>query len=223
MARERLLRTLCGVLIRHRLPIVCAIAAVTAFFGWRASLLTMDTRLGDLLPRRHPFIATHEKYAADFGGANTVTVLIDGRGKTIFTAERLAQLYFITRAIERLPGVNPHHIESIAHRTVRQLRVGRRGTLRSEPFMLGVPATDAEVAAIRRSVHKSDAVYGKLVSLDGDAALERADFLESRLDSQRVFDALNDEVVKQHLMQGEQFFAPTTEWDKDRSNDRLWS
>jgi L-alanine-DL-glutamate epimerase-like enolase superfamily enzyme len=34
---------------------------------------------------------------------------------------------------------------------------------------------------------------------------------------------LNDEVVKQHLMQGEQFFAPTPEWNVDRSNDRLWS
>jgi L-alanine-DL-glutamate epimerase-like enolase superfamily enzyme len=34
---------------------------------------------------------------------------------------------------------------------------------------------------------------------------------------------LNDEVVKQHLLPGEGFFLPTPEWDKDRSNDRLWS
>jgi len=34
---------------------------------------------------------------------------------------------------------------------------------------------------------------------------------------------LNDEVVKQHLVQGEQYFAPTPEWNTDRSNDRLWS
>jgi L-alanine-DL-glutamate epimerase-like enolase superfamily enzyme len=33
---------------------------------------------------------------------------------------------------------------------------------------------------------------------------------------------LNDEVVKQHLLDG-QYFEPTPEWDKERSWDRLWS
>jgi L-alanine-DL-glutamate epimerase-like enolase superfamily enzyme len=33
---------------------------------------------------------------------------------------------------------------------------------------------------------------------------------------------LNDEVVKQHLLDG-QYFVPTPEWDKERSWDRLWS
>ena len=34
---------------------------------------------------------------------------------------------------------------------------------------------------------------------------------------------LNDEVVEQYLIEGEQLFAPTPEWDEVRSNDRLWS
>lgn len=34
---------------------------------------------------------------------------------------------------------------------------------------------------------------------------------------------LNDEVVKQHLKPGTTYFGPTTEWDKERSWDRLWS
>lgn len=34
---------------------------------------------------------------------------------------------------------------------------------------------------------------------------------------------LNDEVMKQHLLEGEPYFAPTEEWNRDRSNDRLWS
>jgi L-alanine-DL-glutamate epimerase-like enolase superfamily enzyme len=34
---------------------------------------------------------------------------------------------------------------------------------------------------------------------------------------------LNADVVKQHLVPGEQYFAPTPEWDKERSWDRLWS
>jgi L-alanine-DL-glutamate epimerase-like enolase superfamily enzyme len=36
---------------------------------------------------------------------------------------------------------------------------------------------------------------------------------------------LNEEAVKEHLMPGTQFFAPTDEWNKEpwHVNDRLWS
>jgi L-alanine-DL-glutamate epimerase-like enolase superfamily enzyme len=34
---------------------------------------------------------------------------------------------------------------------------------------------------------------------------------------------LNEEVIRAHLIPGEQYFAPTEEWNQDRSNDRLWS
>ena len=34
---------------------------------------------------------------------------------------------------------------------------------------------------------------------------------------------LNEEVVKQHLMAGESYFAPTPEWDRERSADQLYS
>ncbi len=34
---------------------------------------------------------------------------------------------------------------------------------------------------------------------------------------------LNEEVVREHLREGEELFAPTPEWDEARSWDRLWS
>jgi L-alanine-DL-glutamate epimerase-like enolase superfamily enzyme len=34
---------------------------------------------------------------------------------------------------------------------------------------------------------------------------------------------LNLDVVKEHLERGQEPFAPTDEWNRDRSNDRLWS
>ena len=34
---------------------------------------------------------------------------------------------------------------------------------------------------------------------------------------------LNDEVVREHLRDGEELFAPTPEWDEQRSWDRIWS
>lgn len=34
--------------------------------------------------------------------------------------------------------------------------------------------------------------------------------------------SLNDAVIQQHLLEPG-YFEPTPEWDKERSNDRLWS
>lgn len=34
---------------------------------------------------------------------------------------------------------------------------------------------------------------------------------------------LNESVIKDHLKEGEKYFAPTPEWDKDQSWDRTWS
>ena len=34
---------------------------------------------------------------------------------------------------------------------------------------------------------------------------------------------LNEAVIRAHLVPGESYFAPTDEWNRDRSNDRLWS
>ena len=34
---------------------------------------------------------------------------------------------------------------------------------------------------------------------------------------------LNEELVEKYLVEGEELFAPTPEWDETRSNDRLWS
>jgi hypothetical protein len=34
---------------------------------------------------------------------------------------------------------------------------------------------------------------------------------------------LNEDAVKRHLKEGEQYFAPTPEWNEERSWDRLWS
>jgi hypothetical protein len=34
---------------------------------------------------------------------------------------------------------------------------------------------------------------------------------------------LNEDVVREHLVDGAEFFAPTPEWDEMRSWDRIWS
>ena len=33
----------------------------------------------------------------------------------------------------------------------------------------------------------------------------------------------NEEVIRQHLQPGTEYFAPTEQWNNERSGDRLWS
>jgi predicted RND superfamily exporter protein len=182
-------------LIRHRSAVVLAVGVVTAFFGWRASQLRMATNLADLLPEHHPFVETYKQYGREFGGADSITVMIEAHEGTLFTAERLSQVFLVTQAIDGLESVNHHQVESMAHRTARRVRVGKRGTLRSEPLMLGLPKNDAQAADIRRAVHKSEAVFGNLVSLDDQAALVRANLRAGSQDYRELFDDVNARVL----------------------------
>jgi hypothetical protein len=100
-------------------------------------------------------------------------VLVEAEHGTLFNAERLSQIFLITQAIDRLPGVNHHQ----SNRWPTALRAGARHEQR-HTALRAVDARHAEdrrqATEIRRAVHKSEAVYGNLVSLDDQAALVRA-------------------------------------------------
>jgi len=114
----------------------------------------------------------------------------------IFTVEKLGQIYLMTQEIDRLYGVNHNQIDSIGHRTTRHLAVAAGGTLRSEPVMIGMPRTEKEANEVKRIVHESENIYGILVSLDDKAAIIRANFIEGRLDYRRIFDEMNERVMR---------------------------
>src|SRR6185369_16353363 len=113
----------------------------------------------------------------------------------IFNVENLGQIYLMTQEMDRVYGVNHSQIDSIGHRTTRHLRVAAAGTLRSEPIMIDMPRTADDAADIRRIVHNSENVFGILVSLDDKAALVRANFIEGRLEYNRIFEEMNERVI----------------------------
>src|SRR6185369_16263818 len=110
--------------------------------------------------------------------------------------QTLNKIWHMTEGLDKVYGVNHNQIDSIAHRTVRYLKVAAGGTMRAQPVMLGEVKTDEEAATIRRNVHNSENIYGLLVSLDDKAALIRANFIEGRLDYKRIFTEVNDGIVK---------------------------
>src|ERR1051325_10160888 len=189
---KRALYWLGDQLIEHRHVITLIVLLITALFGYWTSLLRLETAFNELLPQSHPFVQTHNQYAATFGGANNITVMLQVKDGTIFNPETLSRVFRLTEGLDRVYGINHNQIDSIGHRTTRYIKVAAGGTMRSEPVMLSVVKNDGEAANIRRIVHNSQNIYGLLVSLDDKAALVRANYVEGRLNHRRTFDEVNE-------------------------------
>jgi len=193
---KRLLYWLGDKLIEYRHPVSILVIIVTAVFAYWANQLSLVTSFGDLLPQSHPYIQIHNRFSGTFGGANNVVVMLEVKDGNIFNPDTLNKIWGATEGLDKVYGVNHNQIDSIAHRTVRYLKVAAGGTMRAQPVMLGEVKTPEEAAAIKRIVHNSENIYGLLVSLDDKAAIIRANFIEGRLDYRRIFDEINEKVVK---------------------------
>ncbi|MFN2376908.1 MAG: MMPL family transporter [Candidatus Binatia bacterium] len=194
-ADKRLLYWIGDKLIDWRHPVSILVLGVTGLFAYWSFQLSLVTSFGELLPQTHPYVQIHNTYSKDFGGANNIVMMVEVEEGDIFNVENLGQVYLMTQEMDRVYGVNHSQIDSIGHRTTRHLRVAAAGTLRSEPIMIDMPRTEADAADIRRIVHNSENVFGILVSLDDKAALIRANFIEGRLEYNRIFEEMNERVI----------------------------
>jgi predicted RND superfamily exporter protein len=192
---KRLLYWLGDKLIDYRHPVSIVVLLVTALFAFWAFQLRLVTSFSDLLPQDHEYIQIHNRFSGSFGGANNIMVMIEVKDGTIFTPETLNKIWTMTEGLDKVYGVNHNQIDSIAHRTVRYLKVAAGGTMRAQPVMTGEVKTQEEANLIRRNVHNSENIYGLLVSLDDKAALIRANFIEGKLDYRRIFEEVNANVV----------------------------
>ncbi|HEY2775537.1 MAG TPA: MMPL family transporter [Candidatus Binatia bacterium] len=194
-ADKRLLYWIGDKLIDWRHPVSIVVLFVTGLFAYWSFQLSLVTSFGELLPQSHPYVQIHNQYSKDFGGANNIVMMVEVEDGDIFNVEDLGIIYLMTQEMDRVYGVNHSQIDSIGHRTTRHLRVAAAGTLRSEPIMIDMPRTDSDAAEVRRIVHNSENVFGILVSLDDKAALIRANFIEGRLEYNRIFEEMNERVI----------------------------
>src|SRR5215468_4754248 len=192
---KRILYWLGDKLIDYRHPVSIIVLLVTALFAYWGFQLRLVTSFGDLLPQDHEYIKIHNRFSGSFGGANNIMIMLEVKDGTIFNPETLNKIWKMTTGLDKVYGVNHNQIDSIAHRTVRYLKVAAGGTMRAQPVMTGEVTTQDEANLIRRNVHNSENIYGLLVSIDDKAALIRANFIEGKLDYKRIFTEVNENVV----------------------------
>lgn len=183
-------------LIEKRTTVLLAVTIATLIFAGFALRLDMVTRFDELLPHNHPFIQVHNQYAPTFGGANTISIMLEVKEGTIFTKETLTKIFEITQRLDKVYGVNHELINSLAHRTNRRVRMLSGGMQVVDPVMPNAPKNDQDVQRVRQIVHTSRNLYGIVVSLDEKATQITATFIEGRLNHRRLFDDITGSIIE---------------------------
>ena len=81
------MKKLADVIIEKRLLFLTVISLVSLFFLYKIKDLQVYTRFSDLLPQGHEYIKVHNKIRSQFGGANTITMILQVKEGDIFNTD----------------------------------------------------------------------------------------------------------------------------------------
>lgn len=206
---------LAGFVLGHKWLVLMVMAAITAFFGAGLARMEVRTIFSDLFPKNHEFVKVYKDHQ-NFGNPLTVTLMVKRTGgKDIFQADTMEKIWRMSRDIDLAPGVDHDQIMSIATSKARYTVITPDGIF-SNPIMDDhAPATDEELAEVRRRVGESPGARTFLVSADGSAAIINATFLEQDVDYGRIF-AYVQQIVKKESDAGHEIhvagFPMMTGW-----------
>jgi predicted RND superfamily exporter protein len=174
-------------IVKKRFSVLISLAMVTLGFCFASLKIEMYTAFSDLLPTDHPFISVHNRFSKVFGGANLVLLSVEVKEGDIFNPQTLEKIKKLTELLELMHGANNYQIFSIARQKVKDVRATSWG-IEVQPIMWpDIPRTVEDLEQLRNAVYANPTVAGRLVSMDGKAALITAAFHEERLDYAQLF------------------------------------
>ena len=181
-----MIRNLASWMIKHRYIVLGTMLAITIFFLFQISKITIKTELSDLLPYSHPFIKIHEKYEEQIGGSFKIFLMLQVKEGNIYNKETLEKIVRITDGLDAVPGVNHNQIYSIASRKLKKIKVTADAIL-TEDLMKEVPYSPSSMEEFKGTVRTAPGVFGVWVSKDEKAALFSAAFVERLMNVDIIF------------------------------------
>lgn len=179
---DLLMKKLADFTIKRRLLVLLIITAITLFFGYQCSNLTISTNFNDLLPQTHPYVKVHNQFRETFGGANFLVIMVSVKEGDIFNQKTLEKIRYITNELEGLPGIDRYKILSIASRKLKNAQITSWGLEAVSLMWPEVPKNNDQMEILKDAIYSSGAYYGFYVSLDSRKSLIFADFFEEELD-----------------------------------------
>jgi predicted RND superfamily exporter protein len=188
------MRRLAVFIVQKRAPILGLILLATLGFGYLALKIEVFTAFSDLLPSNHPYIRVHNEFWKTFGGANVIMLSVETVRGDIFNPATLQKIKQLTETIEQIPGVNNYQIFSIARQKVKDVRATAWGIEVAPVMWPSVPQSTEELERLRNVVYANPTIVGRLVSMDGTAALITAALHEERLDYAALFSRIQQTI-----------------------------
>ncbi|MBW2553505.1 MAG: MMPL family transporter [Deltaproteobacteria bacterium] len=176
-------------IIEKRLLVLTILSLISLFFAYKLKDIEVYTKFADLLPQGHEYIKVHNSIRAQFGGANTVNMVLQVREGDIFNPTTLKKTKDITDELYFIPGVDRFKIMSIAvNKMVDMVLVS--GGYEFNPMMWpDIPRTQEEMESLKERLFAS-VFYGSFVWFDNKKTLITVDFFEDEIDYQVVFKEL---------------------------------
>jgi uncharacterized protein len=183
-------------LLQYRASIGAILAVITLLMAYWASHIKAATQFEDLFPARHPNTTLYREYREEYGGAQTLVLMLRLKQGDIFNAKTLHAIQDITREIDRLAGVNHNEVFSLASYRVLYARAVP-GALISTPFMYPkVPETQAGLDDLRDVVRAHREQLAGYVTQDDRGAMIIASFSDRELDYRKLFDGVQGLIDK---------------------------
>ncbi len=193
-------------ILDYRKPIGWLLIGITIFMSYWAIHLPIATRFEDLFPATHPNTLLYREFRRQYGGAQTLVVLVRVKDGDIFNFKTLHDIQDITNEVDKIPGVNHNEVFSLASYRLLYARA-LPGTLVSTPFMYPkVPQTQAEIDDLKINVLANREQLAGFVTQDLKGALIVASFNEQGLDYKTLFDSVQS-IIQKHQDSNTQIYT----------------
>jgi uncharacterized protein len=176
--------------LAYRKPLAAILIAITLFMAYWAAHVPIATRFEDLFPTRHPNVLLYRQYRRQYGGAQTLVLMLRVRQGDIFTFKTLQTIQDLTRKVDILPGVNHNEVFSLASYRVIYAHA-EPGALVAKPYMYPkLPQSQAEIDDLKKTVMAHSEEVAGYITHDLRGAMIIAAFNEEGLDYKALFDAV---------------------------------
>src|SRR6266852_5788579 len=177
-------------ILQYRATIGLTLIAITAFMALWAARVQIGTKFENFFPANHSDTLLYRQFQYQYGGAQTLLLMLRVKDGDIFNYKTLHKIQHITSEVNILPGVDHNQVFSLASYRVAFTRA-LPGALISTCFMYPtVPATPQELDQLKQNVAAHHEPVAGLITYDNKGALVRASFNERGLDYKALFDGI---------------------------------
>lgn len=182
-----MIRGLIGFVIKFRLMVLIAMILITGFFATQIFHMQMFTQFLDLFPANHPYVKVHKQYERFFGGAYQATLVLEVKNGDVFNQETLNKIQRIQYDVDLIPGVDHFSVLSIASPRAN-FTIETPTGFAVRQIMKDVPKDNQELDDLKKKIFISP-FNGTFLSRDQKALLLNANFIEGKIDFNKLFEA----------------------------------